>query len=127
MTNDSFPTSSLDYSDRGNKECPYIYDLVWRQEYLTNVTSPYLVAGTVINLLAILPTFLLNALVIVAVATRHRLQSKCDGNGRSNGRSNPKVVGSGFPPRSKDFSFTSCGSLIPFTKANAQWVIHEFI
>ena len=28
-----------------------------------------------------------------------------------------------FPPRSKDFSFTSCGSLIPFTRANAQWVI----
>ena len=25
-----------------------------------------------------------------------------------------------FPPRSKDFFFTSCGSLIPFTRANAQ-------
>ena len=23
-----------------------------------------------------------------------------------------------------DFFFTSCGSLIPFTRANAQWVIH---
>ena len=31
-----------------------------------------------------------------------------------------------FPPRSKDFSFASCGSLIPFTRANAQWVIHGF-
>ena len=31
-----------------------------------------------------------------------------------------------FPPRSKDFLFTSCGSLIPFTRANAQWVIHGF-
>ena len=31
-----------------------------------------------------------------------------------------------FPPRSKDFSFTSCGSLIPFTRVNAQWVIHGF-
>ena len=29
-----------------------------------------------------------------------------------------------FPPRSKDFFFTSCGSLITFTRANAQWVIH---
>ena len=29
-------------------------------------------------------------------------------------------------PRSKDFFFTSCGSLIPFTRANAQWVIHGF-
>ena len=32
-----------------------------------------------------------------------------------------------FPPRSKDFFFISCGSLIPFTRANAQWVIHGFI
>ena len=32
-----------------------------------------------------------------------------------------------FPPRSKDFFFTSCGSLIPFTRANAQWDIHGFI
>ena len=31
-----------------------------------------------------------------------------------------------FPARSKDFFFTSCGSLIPFTRANAQWVIHGF-
>ena len=29
-----------------------------------------------------------------------------------------------FPPRSKDFFFVSCGSLIPFTRANVQWVIH---
>ena len=29
-----------------------------------------------------------------------------------------------FPPRSKDFFFTLCGSLIPFTTVNAQWVIH---
>ena len=32
-----------------------------------------------------------------------------------------------FPPRSKDFFFTSCGSLIPFTRASAQWVIHGSI
>ena len=32
-----------------------------------------------------------------------------------------------FPARSKDFFFTSCGSLIPFTRANAQWDIHGFI
>ena len=31
-----------------------------------------------------------------------------------------------FPPKSKDFFFASCGSLIPFTRANAQWVIHGF-
>ena len=26
----------------------------------------------------------------------------------------------------KDFFFTSCGYLIPFTRTNAQWVIHGF-
>ena len=31
-----------------------------------------------------------------------------------------------FPPRSKDFFFAPCGSLFPFTRANAQWVIHGF-
>ena len=31
-----------------------------------------------------------------------------------------------FPPRSKDFFFASCGSLFPFTRANAQWVLHGF-
>ena len=31
-----------------------------------------------------------------------------------------------FPLRSKDFFFASCGSLFPFTRANAQWDIHEF-
>ena len=31
-----------------------------------------------------------------------------------------------LPPRSKDFFFASCGSLFPFTRANAQWVIHGF-
>ena len=43
----------------------------------------------------------------------------------SNGRSNPEVVGS-IPTEVKSFFFTSCGSLIPFTRANAQWVIHGF-
>ena len=27
-------------------------------------------------------------------------------------------------PRGKDFFFTSCGSLIPFARANDQWVSH---
>ena len=31
-----------------------------------------------------------------------------------------------FPPRSKDFFFASCGSLFPFSRTNAQWVIHGF-
>ena len=33
-----------------------------------------------------------------------------------------------FPPRSKEiFFFALCGSLIPFTRANAQWVFHGFL
>ena len=63
-------------SDVDGEDCPYLYGTVWRETYLTDVTYPHLVALTVINLLAVLPTILLNALVIVAVATRHRLQSK---------------------------------------------------
>ena len=43
-----------------------------------------------------------------------------------NGRSNPEVVGS-IPTEVKDFFFTSCGYLIPFTRANTQWVIHGSI
>ena len=41
------------------------------------------------------------------------------------GRSNPEVVGS-IPTEVKRFFFASCGSLFPFTRANAQWVIHWF-
>ena len=63
-------------SDPENEECPYMHGFVWRQEYLTDVTYRHLVGVTVINLLAVLPTLLLNTLVIIAVATRHRLQSK---------------------------------------------------
>jgi len=52
-----------------------LHGLVWRQEYLTDATYPNLVALIVTNLLAELSTILLNALVIIAVATRYRLQS----------------------------------------------------
>ena len=39
------------------------------------------------------------------------------------------VQGQGSPDihvRSKDFFFTLCGYLIPFTRVNAQWIIHGF-
>ena len=40
------------------------------------------------------------------------------------GVAQPEVVGS-IPTEVKIiFFFTSCGSLIPITKANAQWVFH---
>ena len=40
-----------------------------------------------------------------------------------------KVVNHGFDSHrgQKKFFFTSCGSLIPFTRANAQWVFHGFL
>ena len=71
-------SSSLTTQSSGSdgKNCPYIRGFVWRQEYLTDVTYPHLVAVTVINLLAVPPTFLLNSMIIVTVATRHQLQSK---------------------------------------------------
>ena len=63
-------------SNTGNEECPYFAGFLWRQGYLTDVTYPHLVGVTDINLLTVLPTILLNSLVIVTVATRHRLQPK---------------------------------------------------
>ena len=62
-------------SDNDGEDCPYMYGFVWRQTYLTDVTYSNLVALIVINLLTVLLTILLNALVIVAVATRRQLQS----------------------------------------------------
>ena len=69
-------TPSMDSSDPESEECPYLQGFIWRLEYLTDVTYRHLVAVTVINLLAVLATLLLNMLVIIALATRHRLQSK---------------------------------------------------
>ena len=74
MSNTTLPLTTKS-SDADGEDCPYLYGTVWRETYLTDVTFPHLVALTVINLLAVLPTILLNGLVIVAVATRHRLQS----------------------------------------------------
>ena len=74
MSNTSLPLTTQSSGPDG-EDCPYMYGSVWRQEHLNDVTYPHLVALTVINSLALLPTVVLNALVIVAVATRHRLQS----------------------------------------------------
>ena len=59
-----------------DEECHYLNGFVWRQEYLTDATYPNLIAVTVINSLAVFPTILFNVLVIVAVAKKHRLQTK---------------------------------------------------
>ena len=59
-----------------NEECPYFYDgSVWRQEYLTSDTRENLIAVVVINSVAVIPTIVLNMLIILAVAARRRLQT----------------------------------------------------
>ena len=66
------PTNS---TDSEMEECQYLQSLVWRKTYLTEHTYRSLVALICVNSLAIIPTILLNALVIFVVATRRRLQS----------------------------------------------------
>ena len=62
-------------SDSDDKECPFLDVFVWRKSYLTDGTRRNLVALSSISSVAILPTILLNALVVIAVATRHRLRT----------------------------------------------------
>ena len=51
------------------------YVPIWRAEYLRDDTNKHLIGLASINITAALPTILLNALVIFAVATRHRLRN----------------------------------------------------
>ena len=68
--------SSTNSTDPKSEECHYMYDgSVWREVYLTDVTYPNLIALSVINSLAVLPTILLNTMIIIAVATRHQLRT----------------------------------------------------
>ena len=69
------PPSFNSSSGLEKEECLYLYGTVWRKAYLTEHTYRNLVAVTCINFLLVLPTVLLNALVIFVVATRRRLQS----------------------------------------------------
>ena len=55
-------------------KCPDMYEIFWRVEHLTNVTYKHLVAIATLNSILMVPT-ILNALVIFAVATRHRLRT----------------------------------------------------
>ena len=57
--------------------CPYLEEVAWRDEFLlTEGTYNHLVTIISINSISVLPTVLLNALVIFAVATRERLRNK---------------------------------------------------
>ena len=62
-------------SDPYEEECPFLFGSVWRKSYLTDGTRRILVALTSITSILVLPTILLNALVVIAVATRHRLRT----------------------------------------------------
>ena len=68
-----FPTNRT--SDPDEEECLFLHGFVWRKSYLTDDTRRNLAALTSVVSTAILPTILLNALVIIAVATRHRLRT----------------------------------------------------
>ena len=67
--------SSNRTSDPDEEECPFLYGSVWHKSYLTDGTRRNLVALTSITSILVLPTILLNALVVIAVATRHRLRT----------------------------------------------------
>ena len=60
-----------------SEECPYLEEVAWRDEFLlTEGIYNHLVAIVSINSISVLPTVLLNALVIFAVATRGQLRNK---------------------------------------------------
>ena len=73
MSNAS-PSFNLSF-DPEKEECLFLLGIVWKKSYLTENTYILLVISTVISLIAVLPTILLNSLVIFAVATRRPLQS----------------------------------------------------
>ena len=67
--------SSMNSSDQGGQECPYLQDYAWRKAYLTDHAYRNLVGLICVNSIAIIPTILFNALAIFAVTTKRSLQS----------------------------------------------------
>ena len=55
--------------------CPILLDAGWQKSYLTDDTYKYLVAITSIISIATLPTIVLNAVIIFAVAAKRQLRS----------------------------------------------------
>ena len=68
-------TSSMNLSDQGRQECPYLQDYVWRKTYTTKYKYINLLALICVNSVAIIPAILLNTLAIFAVTTKRSLQS----------------------------------------------------
>ena len=69
------PRLDLSSSLVPEKEKCNFYEPLWRAEYLQDDTYNHVVAQMCISIIAALPTILLNALVIFAVAARRRLQN----------------------------------------------------
>lgn len=69
--------SSSSFSSYGKRCCDYLNgtDVAWRKKYFTEVICRNLVAIACTNSIAVVPTILLNLLVIFAVATRRHLRS----------------------------------------------------
>ena len=56
-------------------KCPFLYNSAWQKSYLTDDTYKILVAITSIISIAFLPTIVLNAVIIFAVAAKRQLRS----------------------------------------------------
>ena len=74
MENVSLP-SSVNLSDPDIEDCHYLQGVVWKKIYLSKHAYRNLLALICLHSLAIIPTILLNALLIFVVATRRRLQT----------------------------------------------------
>ncbi|XP_078371402.1 adenosine receptor A1-like [Oculina patagonica] len=68
-------SSTTPYDPTEKEECPYLHGAVWRASYMARDTHINLVAVTCISFLSVLPTIMLNALVILAVTTKRRLRT----------------------------------------------------
>ena len=68
-----FPVNGT--SDPDGKKCPFLSESVWRKSYLTDGARRNLVALISVCSTTVLPIILLNALVVIAVAIKHRLRT----------------------------------------------------
>ena len=61
--------------EQGEEKCPFLYNSAWQKSYLTSDTYKHLVAIISIISIATLPTIVLNAVIIFAVAAKRQLRS----------------------------------------------------
>ena len=61
--------------EQKDEKCPFLYNSAWQKSYVTDDTYKHLVAITSIISIATLPTIVLNAVIIFAVAAKRQLRS----------------------------------------------------